>query len=149
MPILYAPRPGQILMCNFDVSEEEHGYQPPEMVKTRPVIALTGHMASKPGLVTVVPISSIAPNPIFLCHCDIPKRSLPNTSYFGRVAENWVKGDMIYTVAFHRLDFVRLPGKNTHGDRLYYKTRLGRDKMREIYTCVLHGINLGDLSAHL
>lgn len=64
--------------------------------------------------------------------------------------DSWVKGDMIYTVGFHRLDLIRLGkrDKNT-GKRLYYTNRFGRVQMREIYKCVLHGLNLGSLCQYL
>ncbi|VAW98274.1 hypothetical protein MNBD_GAMMA19-1918 [hydrothermal vent metagenome] len=70
----------------------------------------------------------------------------------GRFQDNdsWVKGDLLYTVGFHRLNLIKL-GKRTPntGKRIYYQNRLGRERMKEIYTCVLHGLNLGALSRHL
>lgn len=61
-----------------------------------------------------------------------------------------MKGDMIYTVGFHRLDLIRLRKKDkVTGKRLYFKQKLGRDQMREIYKCALHGINLGGLGEPL
>lgn len=64
--------------------------------------------------------------------------------------ESWVKGDMIYTVGFHRLDLIRLGTKDLNtGKRQYYRNRLSRDRMKEIYNCVLHGLNLGHLGQHI
>lgn len=62
--------------------------------------------------------------------------------------DSWVKGDMVYTLGFHRLDLILL-GKEANGRRLYFKNKLGRDQMREIYQCILHGLNLGHLGMHL
>ena len=82
-------------------------------------------------------------------HYQIPKNSMPQ---LGRFQEKgtWLKGDMIYTVGFHRLDLIMLGKRDPRtGKRLYFNNRLGRDQMKEIYSCVLHGLNLGQLSQHL
>ncbi len=63
--------------------------------------------------------------------------------------DSWVKGDMLYTVGFHRLELIRLGTINPEGKRQYFKNKLGRDQMKIIYSCVLHGLNLGNLVAHL
>ena len=61
-----------------------------------------------------------------------------------------MKGDMIYTVGFHRLNLIRLGKRNPQtGKRLYFTQRLGRDQMNEVYKCMLHGLGLGDLGQHL
>lgn len=64
--------------------------------------------------------------------------------------DSWVKGDLLYTVGFHRLNLIRL-GKHdpNTGKRLYYTNKLSRDRMKEIYSCILHGLNLGKLSQFL
>lgn len=56
---------------------------------------------------------------------------------------------MLYTVGFHRLDLIRFGAKRSDGKREYYRNRLGRDQMKTIYECVLHGLNLGNLGQHL
>lgn len=143
MAITFHPRPGQILWCDFSPSFKE-----PEMVKTRPVLVLTPPMIGRAGLVTVVALSTARPNPSRSFHCQLPKKSLPMTGKF-QSNETWVKGDMIYAVGFHRLNLIKLGGRDANGKRLYFKARLGRDRMREIYGCVLHGLNLGMLAEHI
>lgn len=143
MAIEFHPRPGQILMCDFGT-----GFKQPELVKTRPVIVLTPRMDGRKNLVTVVGLSTVAPDPVRLFHCRLPSKSLPKLRDF-RVDETWVKGDMVYAVGFHRLNLIRLPGRGSDGRRRYFLDRLGRDRMREVYQCVLYGLSLGDLAKFL
>ena len=56
---------------------------------------------------------------------------------------------MLYTVGFHRLDLIQLGKKDFNGKREYYKSKLGREQMKAIYTCVLHGLNLPHLGQYL
>ncbi|ARM32341.1 type II toxin-antitoxin system PemK/MazF family toxin [Legionella longbeachae] len=144
MPITIHPRVGQILFCNFS-----EGFKEPEMVKDkRPVIIISSELRGRNKLVTVVPISSVKPDPIMPYHYLLPTTSLPMLGNF-QVEESWVKGDIVYTVAFHRLDLIRLGTRNLQGKRNYYQNRLGRDQMKSIYSCVLHGLNIGNLAQHL
>lgn len=130
-------------MCDFRT-----GFKEPELVKHRPVIVLTPSMDGRGGLVTVVGLSTVKPDPVRKFHCLLPRASLPMIGEFQR-SDTWVKGDMIYTVGFHRLDLIRLGTRGENGKREYFTSRLGRPMMREIYSCVLHGINLGNLAVHL
>lgn len=120
------------------------------MVKNhRPVVVLTPPIVGRAKLVTVLALSTKVPEKIMPFHYNIPRNSMPQV---GRFQENdtWVKGDMIYTVGFHRLDLIRLGKRDsTSGKRLYFKQKLGREQMKEIYNCVLHGLNLGQLGQHL
>lgn len=144
MAITFHPKPGQILLCDFSP-----GFKEPEMVKSkRPVVVLTGAICGRPNLVTIVPLSTVEPEPCRLYHYRIPKQSMPQV---GKLQEqdSWLKGDMIYTVGFHRLNLILLGKKGSGGKRLYFTDRLGRDQMKLIYQCVLHGLNLGKLSPHL
>lgn len=126
-------------MCDFN------GFKAPEMVKNRPVIIIStrpnGHK-----LATVTCLSTAVPTKNELYHLRIDAKHLPKTKFFND-KETWLKGDMVYTVSFERLDFIRL-GTN-QGKRFYHLDRLGRNTMKEIYSCILHGLNLGDLHKHL
>jgi len=142
MSITYHPRPGTILMCDFSPSFKE-----PEMVKKRPVVVISKDIKTRDGLVTVVPLSTQRPKRQLDYHYLIPKKSLPMLGTF-QSAENWVKGDMIYTVGFHRLDQVII-GKNDKAKRVYFTQRLGGQQMDSIYKCVLHGLGFGKLGQYL
>ncbi len=145
MSITIHPKPGQILLCDFS-----QGFREPEMVKSkRPVIVLTPQMKNRTTLVTVIPLSTVKPNPVMPYHYQLPKNCMPQTGMFQN-GDSWIKGDMIYTVGFHRLNLILLRQRDsTTGKRIYYKNRLSREKMKEVYSCVLHGLNLGSLTNHL
>jgi len=141
VPITIHPKPGQILLCDFS-----QGFRKPEMVKSkRPVIVLTGSIRGRANLVTIVPLSTTPPRPPQSYHYRIPKQSMPMKF---QDDDSWVKADMIYTIGFHRLDLIRV-GPKLDGKRSYFRQKLGREQMREIYACVLNGLNLNHLGQHL
>ena len=138
------PKIGQILLCDFS-----QGFKEPEMIKpSRPVLILSSELKGRSKLVTVVALSTTKPNPIQPYHYLLPKNSMPMLQRF-QDKETWVKGDMIYTVAFHRLDLIKLGTRNHLGKREYYQRRLGREQMKKVYSCVLNGLNLAHLSNYL
>lgn len=144
MPITFYPKPGQILLCDFS-----QGFKEPEMVKNnRPVIILTGDMKGRANLVTIVPLSTVIPNPPQLYHYKVPKQSMPMLGAYQN-EDSWAKCDMLYTVGFHRLNSIQLGKRDPSGKRLYFTSKLGREQMQKIYRCVLYGLNLGGLGAHL
>lgn len=143
MAITFHPRPGQILLCDFS-----QGFKVPEMIKNkRPVIVVTGEIKSRGKLVTILPLSTKQPEIIQPYHYKIPKQCLPMLGSFEN--DSWVKGDMIYTVGFHRLDLIQLGTRNSGGKREYFKNKLGKEQMRKIHECLLHGLNLGRLIKYL
>ena len=93
MALLYQPRPGEVVMCDF------RGYVAPEMVKRRPVVVLARSRTNR-QLVTVVPLSTTAPNPVGPHHYPFAQSPLPNA--VGVAC--WAKCDMVATVALARLD---------------------------------------------
>jgi len=144
VPITIHPRPGQILLCDFS-----QGFKKPEMVKNkRPVVVLSGPIKGRANLVTVAPLSSVEPTPVQEYHYRIPKQSMPMVGIF-QTNDSWLKGDMIYTVVFHRLNLILLGKTGTDGKRLYFTNKLGPDQMKQIYQCILHGLNLGKLAIHV
>ena len=141
MPIKEHPLVGTVLLCDFD-----SGFKVPEMVKRRPCVVISPKIAARPGLCTVVALSTDSPFPVMPYHCQIDIRpKLPSPWVSDSV---WVKGDMINAVGFHRLDFFRL-GKDFEGNRQYLTTPLNYDTIRRIRTCVLAAIGLGSLTKHL
>ena len=139
MPIKYNPQKGQILMCDFT-----KGFEVPEIVKERPVIVFKS--SSRAKLVTIVPLSTVAPPEVHNFHMIVPNKELPNSAWF-KNNESWLKGDMIYTVGWQRLSPVKMPRKN--GKRAYYTGRISFDMLKNLEKCVLHGIGLGRLEKHL
>jgi mRNA interferase MazF len=109
MAITFHPEPRMVLMCNFD-----SGFKPPEMVKVRPVIILSPRRHNRETCI-VVPLSSTRPDPIEVYHHMLDPLSLPKRL---RDANTWVKGNMVTTIAVHRLDRVR-DGLDSRGQRRF------------------------------
>jgi len=142
--ITFHPKIGQILMCDFPVD----CFIVPEMVKKRPVLVVSS-IPVRENLVTIVPLSGSEPDPVKNYHYKILKKSLPQLGNF-QEKDSWVKGDMIYTVGFHRLDLILLGKRDPNtGKRQYFNQKLSREAMKEIYKCILCGLNLRDLGQYL
>lgn len=109
MSLLFHPKPGNVLMCDFNT-----GFKPPEMVKVRPVVVISPRRRSV-ELCTVVPLSTTAPNPVEAFHWEMAAQSLPGPFATNRT---WAKCDMLATVGLGRLDRVRI-GKDSNGNRIY------------------------------
>lgn len=141
MPISKHPPQGSILTANFD-----QGFKKPEMVKLRLVVVLSPAIKSRYGLCTVVALSTTVPGPVMPYHkkihipFDLPTRWGKRT--------RWVKGDMVNTVGFHRLDLLRL-GKDANGKRIYQMDVLPSEDISSVRRCVLHGLGLSNLTKHL
>lgn len=105
------PNSGQILMCDYT------GFIVPEMVKKRPVIAISPRSRNGYNLVHVIPLSTSEPKYIQHYHVPIviPRQLLVNTEF----AENcWAKCDLINTVSFARLELIEIEPDKC-GNRLY------------------------------
>jgi uncharacterized protein YifN (PemK superfamily) len=119
--IYFHPRPGTLLMCNYNT-----GFRPPEMVKNRPVIVVSN---AHRNLATVVPVSTVQPQPIEPCHWEIDMASLPKSLQRKRC---WAKCDVITTVAFWRLDRI-MDGKDARtGKRIYVDHRVTTEDLEGI-----------------
>ncbi|KAA6204525.1 MAG: hypothetical protein DU429_09105 [Candidatus Tokpelaia sp.] len=64
-PITIAPALGIILKCHFD------GFVSPEMLKTRPVLIVAPPMQQRPKLCTIIPLSTVIPEPKMPYHLEI------------------------------------------------------------------------------
>ncbi len=116
------------------------------MVKRRCVVVLSPKIAARPGLCTVVALSGTEPDPVLPYHCQIDIRPKLPTRWSSDGV--WVKGDMINSVGFHRLDLI-VTGKSNSGKRQYYYHVLSNEQIKEIRCCVLRGIGLTALTTHL
>lgn len=141
MAIKEHPPKGTILLCDFT-----NGFKNPEMDKKRPVVVLTPKIKSRPGLCTVVSLSTSPPDPVMPYHAqiDIPF-DLPKDMERKGV---WVKGDMVNAVGFHRLDFLFL-NKDRSGKRIYQYKVLDEQTMKKVHKSVLHGLGLSSIVKHL
>lgn len=103
MPITFTPQPGTVLMCDFS-----SGSIPPEMNKLRHVVVVSPRRRRSTGCCIVVPISTVAPNPVEGYHLRIPANKY---KFFKKDTDVWAKGDMVAHVSFQRLDRVLCDGK--------------------------------------
>ena len=90
MGLKFHPNRGAILICDYS-----SGFRPPEMVKARPVVIISPRHRRRPGLCTVVPLSSSEPEPIEPYHHELSVGAYPLAK--GRM---WAKCDMLATVSF-------------------------------------------------
>jgi mRNA interferase MazF len=140
MAIAAHPKIGTILRCDFT-----EGFKEPEMVKRRPVIVISPAITARPFLCTVVPLSTEPPEKEMPYHIELKKLTLPRPYEAG---PNWVKGDMVCSVGFHRLDLIRT-GKDKSGSRTYYYEQLSAEDLKGVRTCVLRALGLSVLTKHL
>ena len=142
MPIQEHPAIGTLLLCDFTA-----GFKEPEMTKRRPVIVISPKISVRPRLCTVVPISTAPPKIPMPYHYELTNIDPPLPPPYEK-GPNWVKGDMVTSVGFHRLDFFRY-GKDLAGKRIYRYEVLDDHDMRRIRACVLSSLGLMILTKHL
>ncbi|MGB1091412.1 MAG: type II toxin-antitoxin system PemK/MazF family toxin [Oceanobacter sp.] len=130
--INFHPKKGTVLTCDFST-----GFQPPEMVKVRPVVVITPQLPGRVNLCTVVPISSVEPVPMQLFHHEMDPNSLTPKLAATRC---WAKCDMLYSVSLKRLDRVR--EKDANGKRVYLMGTVTSEDMTAIEIAILNGLGL-------
>ncbi len=107
------------------------------MVKVRPVIVITPQLPGRPGLCTVVPISSVEPSPMQPYHHKMDIASLTPKL---QAKECWAKCDMLYTVGLQRLD--RCREKMHDGKRTYMTGLATAADIQAIEIAILNGLGL-------
>jgi uncharacterized protein YifN (PemK superfamily) len=133
MTVVSHPAPGTIV--RVDLSQ---GFKPPEMVKRRPVVVLSPPIKGRQQLCTVVPLSTSAPKIIMPHHMELFfDPPLPDPF---RSPSAWLKGDIVLTVAFHRLRL--LFDRKQEGQRAYDVRVLSADVFEQVKECVREGIGL-------
>ncbi len=140
MAIQFHPEQGTLVVCDFN------GFVLPEMVKRRPAVIVSPRLRTRPGLCTLVPLSTTPPAQVAPYHFKLhvtPPLPPPYDAIF-----HWVKADMLYTVSFARLQMPFL-GKDASGKRIYDVRVIDKADLRKIQHCILHGIGLTDLTAYL
>lgn len=140
MPLMYYPRPGEILLCDYDT-----GFIEPEMTKRRPAIVISPRLRKRPDLVAVVPLSTTAPNPVERHHCLIVMET-PLPHPFDSPAM-WAKCDMLATVSKARLD--RFKAGRRQGARVFLSGMLTDEQLRAVKASILCGLGLPSLTVHL
>jgi uncharacterized protein YifN (PemK superfamily) len=134
MSITFHPQHGQLLYCDFS------GFKVPEMVKSRPVVVLS---RKHKQLCTVVPLSGTEPVPQEACHHPMLPGSLPE--YLDRKGQWWAKCDCVTTVAFSRLDRIKLGRDPNTGKRLYGSPKVAKSDLAAIKVSILGVLAMSDL----
>ncbi|MBR0778544.1 type II toxin-antitoxin system PemK/MazF family toxin [Bradyrhizobium diazoefficiens] len=142
MPLAYYPSPGEIVLCNYGT-----GFISPEMTKLRPAVVVSPRLRRRADLVAVVPLSTTPPNSTEAHHCCITL-AVPLPKPFEE-PENWVKCDMVATVALSRLDRFRDGREPGGGARKFRTGKVSAAQLVEIRKAILHGLGLGSLTIHL
>jgi uncharacterized protein YifN (PemK superfamily) len=96
-------------------------------------------MKGRPGLCTVIPLSTTRPDPVQSYHAEIKLPFALPPPYDAET--QWVKGDMVNTVSFDRLNLIRL-GKDQFGARRYLLTPVGPALLDVVQKCMLAGVSL-------
>ena len=116
------------------------GFQPPEMVKRRPAVVITGVLPGRNNLHTVVPLSGTPSAAQKSYHCRI-ELAQPLPEPFDETVW-WVKADMIATVGFQRLDLFRT-GRDQYGKRKYLTNlRVSDEQFEAILLALRHALGL-------
>ena len=108
------------------------------MGKRRPAIILSPELPGRPLMCTIVPLSTVRPKPMLPHHLELRFDPVLPHPYDDPIC--WVKGDIVLTVAFHRL---RLLFARWHdGQRVYDVRVLERDIFAKVQHCVRQGLGL-------
>jgi mRNA interferase MazF len=142
MALNYYPKTCEILLCDYGTS-----IIPPEMNKRRPVVVISPRIRRRGALVTIIPLSTTAPNPQDSHHCQILLK-LPLPPPFANPLM-WAKCDMIATVSLARLDRFRLRSHGQSGTRKFVTGQLENDQIKAIRFGVLCGLGLSSLTIHI
>ncbi len=101
MAILFHPKPGMVLICDFNT-----GFIPPEMVKKRRVVVVSPARLNN-VLCRVVPISTTPPYEELAHH---HRFEAAQYQFFSQDKPCWAKCDLVTTVSLKRLDRLRVNG---------------------------------------
>lgn len=133
MTVVAHPQPGTIV--RVDLTE---GFRPPEMVKRRPAVVLSPLIPGRPFMCTIVPLSTSDPREVLPHHMQItldPPLPKPYAT-----PTMWLKGDIVLTVAFHRLRL--LFDGHSGGQRVYDVRVLDAATFERVKECVRAGLGL-------
>lgn len=127
------PKQGTILICDFS------GFSEPEMVKRRPVIVVSKPIATRPGLCTVVALSTTEPPKVLPMHYQLEMD--PPLPWPYDAPCQWVKGDMIYALSFRRFSYPKVK-KDSSGKRIYDIRTISPEQLLCVQKCVMAGIGI-------
>lgn len=132
----YPVKPKTILLCDYNAG----GFRPPEMVKKRPAIVITGTLPGRNNLHTVVPLSGTESPATCRYQCRLEfETPLPHP--FSQTVW-WVKADMVATVGLERLDLFQTE-RDQYGKRKYLSSlRVSDEQFEAVKECLRHALGL-------
>jgi mRNA interferase MazF len=139
MPLLYHPKIGDVLICEFPSCLRE-----PEMIKKRPAIVVTREHKGRGRLCTIVPLSTTEPDCVRAYHVRIAEAGLPASL---RSRHHWAKCDMLYTFCLDRMDRVRCGRDRRTGQRIYESGRISVDEIAQIRAAILYALSIKRLTS--
>lgn len=123
MALPYHPRPGTIVVCDYD----KGGFSPPEMTKRRLAVTVSPKLKRRDDLVAVVPLSTTVPSHIEPWHVAL-HIAVPEP--WGDIPR-WAKCDMIATVGYHRVNLPHYRHPVT-GARKHWQHELSDDLIAQL-----------------
>jgi len=141
MTISAHPPRGSIVVVDYS-----RGFVEPEMVKRRLAVVLSPDIKNRVKLATIVPLSLTPPDVIMPYHKQIDITFKMPQEWGNHT--RWIKGDMVNSVGFHRIDFLRI-GKDRTGKRIYQFNSLPEAEFTAVKRCALHGMGFSLLTKHL
>jgi mRNA interferase MazF len=141
MSIKFHPQIGTIVICDYNT-----GFRSPEMVKRRPAIIVSPRFRSRPSLCSIVPLSTTPPTPPMPYHYKLMMDTPLPRPYHSMV--QWVKADMITTIAFDRLN-LPFNGKDANGRRIYEERVIEKNDLAEIRKCILSALGMNFLTEYV
>lgn len=130
MALKILPAVGQIVICDFPKE-----FKSPEMIKRRPVVCVSPKDRNRPGLVTLIPLSTTEPIIKRAYNVEI-KLDAPISPAFPFLT-CWAKCNMIYTFGYQRLSLPMIGKNRNTGKREYNSIILPPGIMCEIFTGIL------------
>ena len=132
MSLMYYPKLGEILLCDFS------GFIVPEMVKRRPVVVIVPRLSGRGDLVTIVPLSTTTPNPQMAYHVKLTlSQTLPSPF---SAQQMWAKCDMAMPIARVRLDRFKDGRTSSGGKRKFVSGNVSAEQLADIRAAVLRGL---------
>ena len=138
---MYYPREGEIVFCDYK------GFVAPEMIKPRPVVIVSPRLRRRGDLVSVIPLSTTAPEPVEDYHCQINLTVALPEPFDSPVM--WAKCDMISTVALSRLDRFKNARRPHGAARTWTTGRVSAEQLAQIKRAMLCGLGFSSLTVHV
>lgn len=128
MALLFAPHPGTVLVCDYDLGRSLT--VTPEMTKRRPVVVVSARSRSIIGPYLVVPLSTRAPQRPDRTH---HRLTVGTYDFLSNEADSWAKCALVTAVGSRRLDRFWRQGA-------YTVPRIADADLRAIRLGVIHAL---------